>query len=64
MIVTLVSGETTRLAFPEGCTGYVAKKVEIEPADIKAMRNLAEKNPRGFSIAMKQFAARFESERA
>lgn len=61
MIVTLVDGTTTSLAFcPANCTGYRAEKIEFDARDVAAMRRLAEFNFSVFHTAMLQLEGRFK----
>ncbi len=63
MIVTFTNGETTRMPYPQCCTGFVATKLELEPSDVLAMAKHAATDPEQFQAAMAQLEYRFESQR-
>lgn len=61
MRITLHSGETIELPWSEKTvSGYSAQKIEIDAADIYAMRSVAEFDPFMFSALMTQFASRLD----
>jgi hypothetical protein len=63
MKITLPDGTTVNAPFPASGGGFIAKVIEMDAADIRAMRTLAGKNPGKLILALRQLEARFEGAR-
>lgn len=64
MTITLRDGSTMERRFPHGITGFVAFHIEIDAEDIRAMREMAARDPERFNAAMLQLENRFPERRA
>lgn len=60
MIITTPDGKTLHYPFTSnGCTGYRASKIEMEPDDFRRMLSMLKVNPGNFRACLAQLAGRF-----
>ena len=63
MIATLTDGRVVEGPITSLCVGLVASKIELQPSDVRVLRNLLQQDPRELEPVLAQLENRWLSER-